>query len=80
MINYKKIKYYFVTAEIGEGYPDYEFIIKETTLNKAEKKAHKIIKNDYPDNYEYIKKDTHIEEFNNKEDMMMRIYSYLLLD
>ncbi len=80
MKNYEKIKYYFVIAEIGEGYPDYEFILKAETLKEAEKKAFKIIKNDYPDNWEYIQRTIFVEEFENKERLIERVYCRLLLD
>lgn len=43
------MKNFFVRAEIGEGYPDYEFIVKAKNLSTAKIHARLILKQDYPD-------------------------------
>lgn len=55
-------KIYLVVCDVGEGVPSYTFIVRETTLKKAEKIARATLKNDYPDNWEYNKNDYSIRE------------------
>lgn len=43
------MKNYFIRAEIGEEYPDYEFVIKSKTQKQAEKLAQKELTTSYPD-------------------------------
>jgi hypothetical protein len=43
------MKHYFIRAEVCEGYPDYEFVLKEKTQKQAESRAKKILMQDYPD-------------------------------
>jgi len=43
------MKTYYIRAEIGEGYPDYDFVIKAKSQKEAERIAKKILKADYPD-------------------------------
>jgi hypothetical protein len=45
------MKNYYIRAEICEGYPDYEFVIKANSLDIAISKANKILKADYPEEY-----------------------------
>lgn len=45
------MKYYFISAEIEEGYPDYDFVLKALCLDDAIKEAKKILKKDYPETF-----------------------------
>jgi len=40
---------YYIRAEVCEGYPDYEFVLKAKTQVQAEKQAKKILMTDYPE-------------------------------
>lgn len=42
-------KNYFIRAEVMEGYPDYEFVIKSKTQAQAEKIAKKELTTSYPE-------------------------------
>lgn len=42
------MKYYFITFELGDGIPNYDFVIRAKTLKSAENIARKILKQDYP--------------------------------
>jgi len=54
---------YYISTEIEENMPTYDFILKAKTEKEAEKLAHKIIKKDYPEHYKYGKaSDIYIEE------------------
>ena len=44
-----KIRLFYIQQEIGEGIPDYNFIVKAIGSEEAHKIATKIIKTDYPD-------------------------------
>lgn len=46
------MKYFYVRYEVGEDYPNYVFVIKAETLNKAYKLVDKILMTDYPEEYE----------------------------
>jgi hypothetical protein len=56
------MNYYYINAEICESYPNYEFVLKARTLESATNKAHKIIKQDYPEDYRHAKGNTSIRE------------------
>lgn len=43
------MKNYFISAEVEEGYPDYDFVVKEKTQKQAEIIAKKELKTSYPD-------------------------------
>lgn len=45
------LKFYYIRAEVGEGYPSYDFVLKYKTLKQAEKEAKKILMQDYPDTF-----------------------------
>jgi len=53
------MNYYYISAEIAENMPDYNFVLKAKTCNSAVNKAFKIIKADYGD---YFNNDKHIEK------------------
>ena len=55
-------KMFLVEADLGEGIPTYTFIVKADTLEEANKVAGKIIKTDYPENWEYNKDDYSVHE------------------
>jgi len=40
---------YYITAEIAEEMPSYDFVVKAKTATEAHKIAKKIITHDYPD-------------------------------
>lgn len=61
------MKHYYINAEICEGYPNYEFVLKARTLESATRKAHKIIKQDYPEDYKHAKGNTLIREITAEE-------------
>lgn len=48
------IKYFYVRAELGDGIPDYCFVIKSDTFENAEKLAKGIIADDYEGEYEGV--------------------------
>jgi len=43
------MKHYYIQAEVGEGYPDYDFVIKAKNDTQARKEAKKILMQDYPE-------------------------------
>lgn len=43
------MKYYYIIAEIEEGYPSYTFVIKAETMQDADILARKVLKTDYPE-------------------------------
>jgi hypothetical protein len=49
------MKHFLVSYEVDEASPTYEFILKIDTIEKAKEKAKRIIKNDYPEAYQYKK-------------------------
>lgn len=48
-------KYYYVTCDVGEGVPSYDFVIRAKNLEEAERIGGGILKTDYPENWEYNK-------------------------
>ena len=60
----KTKKIFLVEAELGEGIPTYTFIVKADNLKEADKIVGGIIKNDYPENWEYNKDDYSVHEVN----------------
>ena len=52
-----KLKYFYVCADIGEGIPSYDFVLKCKNIDIACLKARKILKNDYQDEWEAHGKD-----------------------
>lgn len=55
-------KIYYVVCNVGEGVPSYNFVVRAKTLKEADKIARKILKTDYPENWEYNKDDYSIGE------------------
>jgi hypothetical protein len=51
------MKTYHAICNVGEGYPSYEFIVRAKTLEEADKITRRILKEDYPENWEYNKDD-----------------------
>jgi len=47
------MKTYLIKADIGEGYPYYTFMLVSKDLKEATRKAKKIIKSDYSEQFEY---------------------------
>ena len=43
------MKNYYINQELGEGIPDYNFIVKAEASEEAHEIATRIIKADYPD-------------------------------
>jgi len=43
------MKNYYIRAEVCEGYPDFDFVLKAKTQAQAQKQAKKILMTDYPD-------------------------------
>ena len=58
----KQKKIFLVEAGVGECMPVDTFIVRETTLKKADKIARSIIKRYYPENWKYNKNDYSIDE------------------
>jgi len=56
------MKNYYVNCDVGEGYPNYDFVVIAKTLKEATKIGGKILKEDYPENWEYNKNDFSVEE------------------
>jgi hypothetical protein len=51
------MKNYFITFEVAEGVPDYDFVIRAKTEKSAQNIARKIIMQDYPMEWEIQKGD-----------------------
>lgn len=66
----KNKKYFFVRGDIGEGYPYFEFIVTASNLEMAEKKAGAIIKDGYPENWEYNQNDFSVNEVKTFKDII----------
>ena len=47
------MKHYYINTELGDGIPNYDFVIKAKNIDIANLKAHKILKSDYPDQWNY---------------------------
>lgn len=43
------MEHYYIVADIGEGIPSYNFVLKAKNLRDACLEAEKILKEDYPD-------------------------------
>lgn len=52
-----KLKNYLAVCGVGEGMPNYDFIVKAKGLEDAFEIAGKILKADYPENWKYNKND-----------------------
>lgn len=42
-------KYFFVSADIGEGIPSYQFVLNAPNIEEATREAFEIITRDYPE-------------------------------
>lgn len=51
------MKNYYVLCDVGEGIPSYDFVVRAKTLKEAIKIGGKILKTDYPENWDYNKND-----------------------
>ncbi len=47
------MKNYLIKADIGEGYPYYTFMLIAKDLKEVTRKATKIVKSDYDEQFEY---------------------------
>lgn len=47
------MKNYYIVADIGEGIPSYNFILRAKSIDIAKLKAGKILKTDYPDQWNW---------------------------
>lgn len=61
------MKYYLMSCDVGEGIPSYEFVIKAKTLKGAETIGRKILKGDYPENWDYNQDSYSIHEVTAEE-------------
>lgn len=48
-----KLKYFYIRADLGDGIPSYDFVVKATIFDVAEKLAKKILKKDYPEQWSW---------------------------
>lgn len=49
----KNLKHFYIRADLGDGIPSYDFVLKATILDVAEKKAKSILKKDYPEQWSW---------------------------